>query len=80
MSVVSRSEGRGLRSFRLSDVPFSVRYRAYERLLPDCENLRDQIALGIAVNSPSDKVYFVPQDVWERESRKQTWRRKSDRV
>jgi hypothetical protein len=78
MSLVSRSEGQGLQSFRLSDVPFSVRYRAYERCLKDCDSLRDQIALGIAVNSPSDKVYFVPAKVWDRESRKQTWRRKAD--
>lgn len=68
--------GRGLRGFRLSDVPEDLRLRALDKLLKTdgsadgmllaSESFTDRVALGIAATRPSDRVYWVSKTAWDR--------------
>lgn len=70
------TEGRrGLKPFRLSDVPKPIRERAKERLLKIEPSPTAAVMIGLACEDPSDRVYWIPAEAWEAESRKQTWRR-----
>ena len=63
----------GLVSFRLGDLPEEIRLRAKDRLLrgadpklPNLDSLADRVAVGIAAERPSDRVYWIPKPAWER--------------
>jgi hypothetical protein len=76
MGVRSGSERVALRSFRLGDVPESVRLRVLDSLLrtPGTKDgmmvasvsLADRVALGIAAERPSDRVYWVSATAYDR--------------
>jgi hypothetical protein len=83
--MVTRSgAGRGLRSFRLTDVPQGIRSAALDNLLRTegssdgmlvpSFSLSERIALGIAADRPSDRVYWVSAEAWEKASKKRSWR------
>lgn len=76
MGVRSGSERVALRSFRLSDVPEGIRLRALDNLLRTdgtrngmmvaTYTLSDRIALAIAAERPSDRVYWVSATAYDR--------------
>lgn len=69
-------EGRRLKGFRLADVPLRVRQDAYDRLLKTngsadgtlvrSDSPAEFLALGLAAEDPSDRVYWVSSEAWER--------------
>lgn len=74
---VSSIEGRRLKAFRLSEVDIVLRRRAMEAILrtPGSADgmlvaapnkLGDRLAIGFAVENPSDRVYWVSQAAWDR--------------
>jgi hypothetical protein len=70
------TEGRrGLKAFRLSDVPLDIRYRAKERLLKVEPSPTVAVLIGLAADAPSERVYWIPAEAWDREAAKQTWTR-----
>jgi hypothetical protein len=70
------TEGRhGLKAFRLSDVPPDIRERAKARLLKIEPSPVVAVLIGMAADAPSERVYWIPVEAWEREAAKQTWRR-----
>lgn len=65
--------GRRLVSFRLGQIPEHVRTRAMEKLLrgadrtlPPVVGYAERIALGVAVQDPSERVYWIPREAWDR--------------
>jgi hypothetical protein len=77
---------RRLRAFRLSDVPEPIRLRAKESLLKTVGgstdgmivvsvNFSERLAIGIAAERPSERVYWISEAAWARESKKATWRK-----
>lgn len=81
--------GRRLKSFRLADIPYGVRLDAYDKLIKTdgskdgvlvaSRSLSEQVALGIAAEDPSERVYWVPLDAWESATRSRTWRTAASR-
>lgn len=75
------TEGRrGLKAFRLSDVPPEIRERAKTRLLKIVDSPTERIMLGVAADAPSDRVYWIPVEAWESEAGKATWKRAASSV
>lgn len=80
MSYLPRSEGQGLRAFRLSDLPERVReYGVFEFERAEVEGNGDEFsALALvevarvarAAHCPSDRVYWIGVLAWERTMRK----------
>lgn len=66
MSTPLRVTGRRLKSFRLGDVPAPLRERAKSVAIKQTTDLVERIALGIAADQPSDKVYVISQTAWDR--------------
>lgn len=88
MSASLSTEGRRLRAFRLSDVPYDIRKRALrialgqsDRALPDEQSgyggllaklsapaptWNQRKALELAVERPSERVYFIPMAAWQK--------------
>ena len=76
MSTPARTQGRRLKSFRLGDVSEEARLRALDKLLKTKGSsdgmlvaswtFTDRLALGLAARQPSDRVYWVSQEAWER--------------
>lgn len=66
----------GLRGFRLAEVPERVRLAAYDKLLMTAgskdgtlvrsSELVERAALSVAAVSPSDRVYWVSREAWDR--------------
>jgi len=76
MGVRSGPERVALRSFRLGEVPESTRHRALDKLLRThgtqngmlvaSYSLADRVALAIAAERPSDRVYWVSAAAYDR--------------
>lgn len=82
--------GRRLKGFRLADIPEGVRRDAYDKLIKTVDGSKDglivasrslseQVALGIAAEAPSERVYWVTQEAWERATRSLPWKRATAR-
>lgn len=78
MPVRSSSERSGLTAFRLTDIPISVRRAAGASLAREASEdalLAERVFLERAIEYPSDRVYWIPTAVYERErSRRKAWR------
>lgn len=77
MAAPSTEGRRGLTPFRLSDVPETVRRRYGMKLADIAQESADawgMIQMTRAIDTPSDRVYWIPTEAWQRESAKRTWR------
>lgn len=75
MSMSPQMEGRRLKVFRLSDVPENIRLSA--RVIAErdfCTSPLECVMVGVAADHPSDKVYAVSLEAWEKAMRKR-WAR-----
>jgi hypothetical protein len=85
MGVRSGPERVQLRSFRLSEVPEPTRLRALDNLLTTegskngmlvpTFSLADRIALAVAAERPSDRIYWVSATAYDRVFRPKARRR-----
>ena len=76
--------GRRLRPVRLAEIPLRVRQDAYDKLLMTdgskdgllvrSSTLSERAALGLAAESPSDRVYWIPADAYEQAASKRGWK------
>ena len=84
MSMSPRMEGRQrLVGFRLSDVPEPVRLSAKDKLLRAegrdlmvavTRTFEERLAIGLAAEQPSDRVYWITREAWDRARQKRAWR------
>ena len=84
MAVRSGSGRRGLRSFRLNEIPEAVRLDALDKLLRTegstdgmllpSRSLHERLSLGAAAHRPSGRVYWISEKAWEKATRKRLWR------
>lgn len=76
MSLSAR-QGRGLVAFRLCEIPLGVRLRAKQYLLsldqPTEDGLLvpvtdpfDLLDVGVAAETPSDKLHWIPRSAWNK--------------
>lgn len=65
MSTPLTMEGR-LKGFRLSDVPEKLRQRAADHLIRREDDFVKRLQIGAAARQPSNRLYFVPVQAWER--------------
>lgn len=77
MRAAPSTEGRrGLTAFRLSSIPLAVRKDVGHRLVraaSDDGALADAVALTRAIEDPSETVYWVPTDAYERARARARW-------
>jgi hypothetical protein len=66
MSTVALSSGRRLKSFRLSDVPLPIRRRAARYMTDKSDSIMESFDITRACEHPSEKVYVVSQEAWNR--------------
>ncbi len=62
----SPAVGRGLRSFRLADVPEHLRLRGKDVAMRRCDSPFERVAIAVAAERPSSRVYWIPAEAWER--------------
>jgi hypothetical protein len=78
MPARSSTERTGLTAFRLSDIPISVRRAAGSALAREASEdalLAERVFLERAIEYPSDRLYWIPTAVYERErQRRKAWR------
>lgn len=74
MTVSTPMVGRHLVSFRLADLPETIRQRgkdvALRRALRAGDSPFDRFAIGMAADVPSDTVYWVSRAAWDRVMRR----------
>ena len=67
--------GGALVAFRLADIPIEIRLRAKDRLLrasgatdylPTTDSPIERVRIGIAAETPSDRLYWIRRERWER--------------
>lgn len=64
---MSDSPGGGrLRVFRLAEVPLKIRQRHASHLIRTAPTMVDRMKVGLAIQDPTDRVYAVSREAWER--------------
>lgn len=69
MSAFPSTEGRGLKAFRLSDIyqiDPGILQRAKAVALKREDSFMERVKIGMAAENPSQTVYWIPREAWER--------------
>lgn len=66
MDTRPRYEGRGLRPFRLSDLPMKIRKRGVDIAIKRTNGFYESLEIARVAEHPSDRVYYVSREAWDR--------------